>query len=104
MFNGKKTTLFWIGLIILGYSLYQFALAVWNVVYYAFAYPSFLGYNPTFDSTSLLLGLGQAVPNIIGGLIFLPIGLYIMKVGVETETAIPETDAANTLTREDNNP
>jgi hypothetical protein len=86
MFKGEKTVTFWIGLIIFGYSIYQFAIGIWTVIYYSFLYPNFLGYNPSFGNDSLLLGLGQAVPNIIGGVIFLVIGLYIMKVGLKKES------------------
>ena len=70
MFEGEKTFVFWIGLIILGLasvSLFGilWMLAVWN------------GYGDRFTM------LKYQVPTVVGGAIFILIGLYMMKSGVK---------------------
>lgn len=69
MFRGEKTFLFWIGLIILGLASVGllgilWMIAVWN------------GYEDRFGM------LKQAVPVIVGGVVFMLIGLYMLKSGV----------------------
>ena len=70
MFEGEKTLVFWIGLIILGLASVGlfgilWMMAVWN------------GYLDRFTM------LKQAVPVIVGGVVFILIGLYMMKSGVK---------------------
>ena len=70
MFEGEKTPVFWIGLIILGLAsvgLFSilYTTAVWN------------GY---IDRWTMLK---QAVPVIVGGIVFILIGFYMMKSGVQ---------------------
>lgn len=70
MFEGEKTLVFWIGLIILGLASVGlfgilWMMAVWN------------GYLDRFTM------LKQAVPVIVGGAVFILIGLYMMKSGVK---------------------
>jgi ABC-type enterochelin transport system permease subunit len=72
MFEGEKTTIFWIGLIVFGYSIYLFCQVIWQVIF-------------TFSDFPVEIGV-VAVPAIIGGTIFLIIGLKIMKTGVKKET------------------
>jgi len=65
VFKGEKTLVFWIGLIILGLASVGlfgilWMMAIWN------------GYLSSF-----------AVPVIVGGVVFILIGLYMMKSGVE---------------------
>ncbi len=72
MFEGDKTLVFWIGLIILGLasvSLFGifWMIAIWN------------GYTHRFEM------LKQAVPVIVGGIVFILIGLYMMKSGTKTK-------------------
>jgi len=91
LFKGEKTVVFWIGLVIFGYSIYQFSMAAWHLIYFNFIYPSLLGESslsyPFFEQS-----LMQAVPGFIGGVIFLIIGLYIMRVGtVKKEESITES-------------
>jgi len=70
VFEGKKTIVFWIGLILLGLAsvglfgiLWMFA--VWD------------GYGDRFDI------IKYYVPFIVGGFVFVFIGFYMMKSGVE---------------------
>ena len=70
MFEGEKTFVFWIGLIILalasvGLFGILWMLAVWD------------GYMNRFTM------LKPAVPVIVGGVVFILIGLYMMKSGVK---------------------
>ena len=80
MFKGEKTTTFWIGLIVFGYSIFQFCQAIWQTIYYYFMYPELIGAS---GDIARALTLEIAVPPVIGGIIFMVIGLYIMKVGVK---------------------
>lgn len=70
MFEGERTFVFWIGLIILGLASVGlfgilWMMAVWN------------GYLDRFAM------LKQVVPVIVGGVVFILIGLYMMKSGVK---------------------
>ncbi len=70
MFEGEKTFVFWIGLIILGLASVGlfgilWMIAIWN------------GYMDRFRM------LEQAVPVLFGGVVFILIGLYMMKSGVK---------------------
>ena len=70
MFDGEKTIVFWIGLIILGLASVGlfgilWMLAVWD------------GYGDRFSM------LKYQVPTIVGGVVFIIIGLYMMKAGVK---------------------
>ena len=70
MFEGEKTDLFWLGLIILGLaSVVLFGIlwmiAVWN------------GYTNRFTM------LKQSVPLIAGAIAFILIGFYMMKSSVK---------------------
>ena len=66
MFEGEKTFVFWIGLIILAFS----SVGLFTVVWYYVIYPS--DYY-----------LKTSVPLIVGAVVFIFIGLYMMKSGVE---------------------
>ncbi len=92
MFEGEKTPIFWLGLVVLGYSVFQFCNAIWQFVFYFFIYAS--GYPQQFfpvGSSSYtqylqLVAVSQTVvPGVISGIIFLIIGLTIMRVGVKKD-------------------
>jgi hypothetical protein len=75
LFKGEKTFIFWIGLIVLGLAsvvlfsiLWSVAVAVWE------------GYARTYYVRSL-------VPFLFGGVVFILIGLYMMKSGVKRKEA-----------------
>ena len=70
MFEGEKTFVFWIGLIILALASVGlfgtlWMLAVWD------------GYVDRFEM------LKYQVPALVGGIVFILIGLYMMKSGVK---------------------
>ena len=69
MFEGEKTYVFWIGLLILALAAVGlfgilWMMAVWN------------GYMDRFTM------LKQAVPVIVAGVVFMLIGFYMMRSGV----------------------
>jgi len=70
MFEGEKTIIFWVGLIILGLASVGLFGILWMVGIWD-------GY---IDRWAMLK---QAVPVIVGGVVFILIGLYMMKSGVE---------------------
>jgi len=69
MFEGEKTLVFWIGLIILGLASVGLFGILWMI-------PIWNGY---MDPLTMLK---QAVPVIVGGIVFILIGLYMMRSGV----------------------
>jgi len=70
MFEGEKTFPFWIGLIILGLASVGLFGIFWMIVVWD-------GYMDRFRM------LEQAVPLIAGGIVFILIGLYMMKSSVK---------------------
>jgi hypothetical protein len=70
MFEGEKTIIFWIGLIILGLASVGLFGILWMIGIWD-------GY---IDRWAMLK---QTVPVLVGGVVFVVIGLYMMKSGVE---------------------
>ena len=70
MFEGEKTIVFWIGLIILGLASVGLFGIFWMIAIWD-------GYIDRFYM------LRQAVPVIVGAVVFILIGLYMMKSGVK---------------------
>ena len=73
MFEGEKTLVFWIGLIILGLASVSLFGMLWMIT--VVMYPE--------NRIEVLKGV---VPVIVGGLVFLLIGLYMMKSGVKNRS------------------
>jgi len=72
MFEGERTYVFWIGLIILGLASVGLFGILWMITVWN-------GYMDPFRM------LKQAVPVIVGGIVFILIGLYMIKSGVKKE-------------------
>ena len=70
MFDGEKTCVFWIGLIILGLASVGLFGIVWMIAVWN-------GYVDRFAM------LKQAVPVIVGEIAFVLIGLYMMRSSVK---------------------
>ena len=70
MFEGEKTLVFWIGLIILGLA----SVGLFGILYIIAVWD---GYIDRFTM------LKQAVPVIAGGIVFILIGFYMMKSGAK---------------------
>ncbi len=89
MFQGEKTNLFWAGLLLFGVSLLGFFASVWSVVTSYLTYLSYSSdpsyYNSSYPFT-IWMGL---VPIVVGGVIFMTIGLYMMKSGVKKTQSPP---------------
>jgi hypothetical protein len=75
LFEGEKTAVYWLGLVVFGYSIYLFCSAGWFI----FAYSRYQSYVSIELYPAVL---NTIVPPIIGGIIFSIIGLYIMRAGV----------------------
>jgi len=69
MFEGEKTRIFWIGLVILGLS----STILFTILWYTVVVSGGLSY---WDWRYL-------VPPIVGAVVFILIGLYMMKSGVK---------------------
>ena len=70
MFEGEKTLVFWMGLIIVGLASVGLFTIIWlNTLYYPEYYQTYY--------------LKYHVPFIVCGVVFLLIGLYMMKSGVK---------------------
>jgi hypothetical protein len=84
VFKGEKTIVFWVGLLVFGYSLTQFCSAIWQTIYYVLIYPRVF---PGTLTKSLIeaQAVYPLIPLIISGVIFAVIGRYMMKKGVKRE-------------------
>ncbi len=84
MFMGEKTATFWIGIVAFSYSIYQFCLAGWEIIYlyFIYQYPTVIVFNQLIPVLT---------PHIIGGVIFLVVGLYIMIVATRKNQPIAES-------------
>jgi hypothetical protein len=101
VFKGEKTTVFWIGIVALAYSISQFCIAGWQIFYYYFLFP-IVSFNisaseaAAFANSVRLQAFSQlAIPSIITGVIFLVIGLYLMKIGFKKNLLQTQTDRAS---------
>ena len=72
MFEGEKTAVFWVGLLILGLSSMTLFWMIW---YAALA---------MLSSTTTYFSWQGWIPPIVGAIVFILIGLYMMKSGVLT--------------------
>jgi len=80
VFEGEKTLVFWVGLLVFGYSIVQFCSAIWDIFYYVLIYPSVY---PSPMSVSLIEAqeVYPLIPFIISGIVFAVIGRYMMRKG-----------------------
>lgn len=79
MFEGEKTIVFWIGLIVLGLaSVFLFGILWSLVVWY--------GHGDWFTT------LKYQIPVVVGLLVFILIGRYMMKSDVQKEEEISESE------------
>ena len=70
MFRGEKTNLFWAGLLLLGFASMILFSAIWAVLVY-------------MDSVNFYYYFRSNLPPIVGSIVFILIGLYMMKSGVK---------------------
>jgi hypothetical protein len=79
MFEGKKTTIFYVGLVALGFGINYLCLLVYQIISLSVLY---LSSGRPYLSAALL---GTSIPQITSTVIFLVIGLYIMNKGIEKQ-------------------
>lgn len=84
MFKGEKTAVFWVGLLVFGYSLAQFCAAIWQTIYYVVIYPRVYPVTLTIPLLEAQ-AVYSLIPLIISGVIFAVIGRYMIKKGVKQE-------------------
>ena len=82
MFNGEKTNLFWVGLLVLGFSSLVLFTAIWQIIV---SYLNYLSYSGQYPSSFAYNFAWSYIPIVVGGIIFILIGLYMMKSGVKKE-------------------
>ncbi len=105
MFEGEKTQVFWLGLVVFGYSIFQLCNAAWQLVYYYLIFPTaypqqfFPAGSSSYIDYLRLVSISQSVvPSVISGIIFLIVGLTIMRVGVRKEQKPQQTELTQTAT------
>ena len=83
MFEGEKTSLFWIGLLLLSFASVAFFAVLWSILTYAY-YP----YNNGISYYTITTD----VPLIVGASVFIAVGFYMMKSGAK-KTQTPKQTA-----------
>lgn len=74
LFEGEKTWVFWLGLIILGLAIVNLIRDLTSVISVV-----------SMISEGLIQYLANIIPTIIGSVIFILIGVYMMKSGVKKD-------------------
>lgn len=75
MFEGEKQNLFWVGLII---------LALASIILFALLWPfAFIELNNYVTWNDVKWMIKNSVPLIVGAVVFILVGLYMMKSGVK---------------------
>jgi putative Mn2+ efflux pump MntP len=74
LFNGEKTWLYWVGLIILSLSSLLLFAMIWSLRSYSLASSSYFVNN---------------FPQFLGAAVFIVIGVYMMKSGIKENKALP---------------
>ena len=76
LFDGEKTTLFWLGLLLMSFS----SVVLFSVIWYMGMYGYF----------SVSNALTTSFPFMVGAIVFILIGFYMMKEGVKKKKATPK--------------
>jgi hypothetical protein len=74
LFEGEKTSLFWIGLLILSLASVAIFAVFWSLLSYL--------YNP-YSNCIPYYAISSNVPIMVGAVVFLLVGLYMMKSGIK---------------------
>jgi hypothetical protein len=83
MFEGEKTSLIWLGLLIVSLTSVAIFAVVWSLLSYL--------YNP-YSTGIPYYAISSDVPIIVGAAVFLLVGLYMMKSGVKkAPDTLPKT-------------
>lgn len=81
MFQGEKTAIFWVGLIILAFASLAIFSAIWGAITNYIIYAS---YRDSFSVSYLV----STMPVVVGGAIFIAVGTYMMKSGIKKKQII----------------
>ncbi len=73
MFEGEKTALFWVGLLILSFATVGLFALIWSLV----------SFNMSYPAGDLLYTFRIDIPIIFGAVVFILVGLYMMKEGAK---------------------
>ncbi len=80
MFKGEKTWVFWVGLVMMALAFLGLFQMLWSLLMYSY-------YSSDYWRSM--------VPIITGGIIFILIGLYMMKSGVKKEKSKIQLASSN---------
>ena len=81
MFKGEKTSLFWVGLLLLSVSSVALFSIIWSVI----------SFNSSFPTGNLLNTFRNDIPVIVGAIVFMLVGLYMMKSGIKKHSTGQQT-------------
>jgi hypothetical protein len=80
MLEEKKSKNSLVGWIIFGYSFFLFCQGIWMFLYYEYIFPQMYwvppGYVPNYNW--VFEKIGALAPSIVGGILFMIVGLYII--------------------------
>jgi len=79
LFKGEKTLLFWLGLIILSLSSVFLFSVIWGMRSYSSLPYNFYNY------------LENNIPVIVGAIVFIIVGLFMMNSGVKKNKSLPQS-------------
>jgi uncharacterized membrane protein len=85
MFEGQKTSVFWLGLIILGLASFDLFSILWYQV---------VNIDPWYYYIGLLRYM---VPHVVGAVLFILTGLYMMKSGAKKEKREQQLQQSTTM-------
>ena len=80
MFDGEKSNLFWVGLIVLGFASLALFTTIWQNI---LSYLNYLSYSSQYTSSFAYNFVWSYVPIFAGAIIFMLIGYCMMKSGVK---------------------
>jgi hypothetical protein len=92
--KGERTAVYWVGFVLFGFSLFVLLTTIWEIVFDIYFYSVSSDVFSTSSSLKFTLIAGE-VPLLILGIIFLAMGLYMMKEGVRKNQS-PLTQPAQT--------
>ena len=85
LFEGEKTSLFWAGLLVLGLTSVVLFVVIWNIQNYTDTILVFESGSlvPVQVGLSFNLCMQIILPWVVGGVVFILIGFYMVKSGVK---------------------
>jgi hypothetical protein len=84
VFAGEKTSLYWVGVVMLSSASVALFAVVWSILTYL--------YSP-YSSGIPFYAVSDAVPELVGAVVFILVGFYMMKSGVKKPMPAQPTPA-----------